>query len=176
MRIFAGFRGARGDYPLKREGVDSLQRSEIIADIFNNEAEKGDKDRAVRVRISNMTRALIADLDGELRGVLSKHPDLAEKIEDIALPDGDWLESKRHPNLTVRKVGAYLRWRQMQGDAEGVGEGDASFAAVRALGKDDELIAVYQRNLEKHQELRQLKGRSVPNYYYILYPETYSFN
>jgi hypothetical protein len=149
-----------------------LRKGEILADLFNNQ-DAEDAQQPVRVRLSHLSRALMEELHRDLKQLFAENDGLEAALNQVEVQDEEWVDARR-VDLSLRKLGAYLRWLDMGQLSEG-GVPEA-YTTVHRLGKDEELRTIVDRNLQRRQEAIQERGRHAPNYYYSVYPETYAFN
>lgn len=172
MRVFGGWRGVNRDVASRQSGVKGLKKSEMIADLFNNKEGEGEEKQSVKLRLSHASRALISELRKNVHDLIQSHSSLASALDAVEFPDEEWSSPSSSSDLSVRKVAAYLRWKELGSPQEG----SDGFEAISAAGADEEIQKIFEENWKKHEELRSMRSSTAPNYYYLVYPETYSFN
>lgn len=151
-----------------------LRRSEMVADIFNNQ-DSGKAAGEVKLRLSHASRKLGEDLRTRVQDFLKANKDLASDLNNIELPE----ESRGSPkHLAVRRMGMYLQWlriREIDETAE-LSEAEQPLQQLRQHGKDEEMRGLFGEYDAQRKAIREQHQKQAPNYYYMAYPETYSFN
>ncbi|MBB64192.1 MAG: hypothetical protein CMO81_03940 [Waddliaceae bacterium] len=173
MEIRSGYGRADKGQTAQGSKAGKMRSAELVSDLFNNQGQKDDDQRPIRVRLSHGSRILKESFQQDLEQLFKESPDLKERFDQVDLGS----EEQRGKDLLFRKVQAYMRWMGIR-EKEGVEEGDEShaFSKISELGKDEELKALMD-NMETHRkEIAQARQRQNPNYFYMVYPETYSFN
>ncbi len=122
----------------------------------------------------------MSELHKDIKDFLSFNKELHSNLEEIELPENDYIYMHNKGQLTMRKMGAYLRWLEIKdkhGDEEFNKEFEGTpYDSIHNLNKDDEIKKIYEENEEHRKAIQQERSKEVPNYYYLVYPETYSFN
>ena len=172
MRIGSSFRNAGSRLSPSSLSVAEMNKSEIVADLFNHQPPEEDNKESVRVHLSNASRALTAETMRNVEEFLAQHQEIAQEVEKIELSDD------RKESLTTRKLKAYLKWLEIreQGEMDPSSLQEAPYLAIHAQGKDQEIRNLYQESESKRQLIQENRRKHLPSYYYMVYPETYSFN
>jgi len=50
------------------------------------------------------------------------------------------------------------------------------YLSIHKQGKNDQIRSLHQEHHEVREQVRDHRKKDLPNYYYMIYPETYSFN
>jgi hypothetical protein len=152
----------------------ALKKSEIIADIFNHKPPDTEDKRDAKLHLSNTSKALQAQYRSEVSAFLKENASIQEHLSKIEL-EGEKASSEA---LMSRKLGAYVNWLRIRQNAgENLNSGaDAPYQAIHNIGKDEEIKAIVENNEERRQQVNAARKAFMPNYYYMVYPETYSFN
>lgn len=161
-----------------------MKNADIVNDIFNNRKEKKDDGQNVKLRISQASQALSNNLKEEISKFLSQNKSLAGHLEKIELPGQEFNQSRRNSDFAIRKLNMYLQWLQIREGGENMerapqeetGSAEAPYLAIHQENKDQEIQDIFSRNEDMRVSLQEDRSKSVPNYYYLVYPETYSFN
>lgn len=173
MQIFSEIRRYQQPASSPSEGSPKLRRSEMLADIFNNQ-ESGKASGDVKVRLSNASRRLGEALRSRVDAFLKENKAVGKDLQAIELPEESRGSSK---HLAVRRMGMYLQWlRIREGDDSELSEAEQPFEQLRSHGKDEEMRGLFQQYDDERQAIREQHKKQAPNYYYMAYPETYSFN
>ncbi|MFT4552106.1 MAG: hypothetical protein ACI9S8_000728 [Chlamydiales bacterium] len=168
----------------KSEFLESLKRTDLVNDIFNNRKEKKDDGQNVKLRISQSTRALSNNLKKDIADFLSQNKELSIHLEKLELPGQEYNQKNKNSDFNIRKLNMYMQWLQIREGGENV-EGaskeeihssEAPYMAIHQIGKDQEIRDIFSSNEDMRISLQENRSKSVPNYYYLVYPETYSFN
>jgi hypothetical protein len=170
---------ARRNQGGNRGQSDALKKSDHLADLFNNYSDKEDEKKHARVRLSRASRSLSHHFQEEVHHFLKQEKAVAKAIEAITLAEEDSPQPMQR-NLTMRKLTAYWQWLQTKDSLE---EGQElqeeegnPFQSLHQLGKDQEIKELYANDEKRHREVLEERQKSHPNYYYLVFPETYSFN
>ena len=166
MQIFREMSRPVQQNPAEREM--SLRRSELVSDLFNNRGDA--KDAAdVKLRLSHAARKLTDALRGRVEGFLKENKALGKDLDQIDLPDG----ARGSPGqVAVRKMSMYLQWEKLSDPDVAA----PTFEAVRSHGKDTEMREIFDQYDADRQRIQKERQQAAPNYYYMAFPETYSFN
>ena len=161
------------DKDQKGHVLDGLKKSDLMADIFNNNiSERGEK-RDARLNISRSSQALVEDFKRDVVEFLSHNKDVAKELKNVELSE----DGAGNNDFPERKMRLYIAWLSGQGASkEGSLEEEDAFLAVHRLGKDKEIIAIYEDHERKVLSLRSSMIKNSPTYYYQVFPEAYSFN
>jgi hypothetical protein len=169
----------RGDARKSRE----LDAADLVGDIFNNRTGDDEKEE-VKLRLSRTSYVLTEDLHRSVREFLSENKEIAGHLEEVEVTGSMYTSRNKRGNFVLRKMNLYRQWllinKEHSGGAvaehEEVSNFEERFRAIHKVGKDEEIEAIYSRHSDKVNEVKELRKREVPNYYYIVYPEAYSFN
>lgn len=160
-------------------GSRELRKTDHINDIFNHKPHEDKERRSAKLHLSNASKQISQEFRDGLRQFLKQNPEVGRQLHAITLP-GDDGEASPSPQLLQRKVGAYLQWltirEQNENQPIGDEESEAPYRAINDAGKDDELRELFERGNTRREEIRDHRRKNSPNYYYLVYPETYSFN
>jgi len=176
MRIWSGMtQGAPRLSENKGSKSSSLKKSEIIADIFNHKPVESDERKSTKLHLSNTSKALHAQHCQEVRDFLKENETVESQLREIELdPEG----SGSGDAVMTRKLGSYVSWLRIREHAseDSSAAGEAPYRAIHAEGKDEEIKALVDGNEQRRQKINADRKQFMPNYYYMVYPETYSFN
>lgn len=163
----------------RKEGVRDLQKADVINDIFNNRAESNDEKKDVKLRLSQTSRFLFHELKEKIHFFLEENKKIFQSLEKIPLPESEYTHRNQNSDLTMRKLSSYLHWLEIQKSSGGKQEHTESekpYIDIHKEGKDEEIKEIFTENEAKRKEIQQQRSKNVPNYYYLVYPETYAFN
>lgn len=175
MRIFREARSPSATLQ-NREGGIALRRSEVVSDIFNNRSDKKDTEGDVKLRLSHASRRISEGLRQRVSSFLKDEPELAQALEEIPLEEEG---VKKGASQSVRRMSTYLQWVHIRGASDEGGElteAELPYAAVQALGKDEEMASLFKQRETDHEKVQEERKRQAPHYYYMAFPEVYSFN
>lgn len=168
MRVGSGYH--KGFGAGTQASPDPLKKKELLEDIFNNRApSKGDQS-GFKLRLSYASSALDHNLKIELKQAIKENPKLEKALDQI--PMGEELDSIPVENQRLRKLKAYLRWQKhFAGDG-----GDRYFSTLKQEDTKGALEQIGEKLDSKKEFFSDEKKKSSSNYFYWVYPETYSFN
>lgn len=184
----AGSIGSLGSGAVNGKGSSrKMSAAEVTADIFNNAHDPEDEKRDVKLRLSNTVRFMNNELRKDIKKFLVDNRVIAKELDKIEVPENEYTPSYDKSDLTIRKLGMFLRWLNIQenhNEEKGSAEEkdsepnplDESFRKIHKENKSKEILKIYQDFDAKRKELHFSRKKTVPNYYYLVYPETYSFN
>ena len=191
MRIFgqksAPMNSSHSASSSSASGSKALKKSEIIDDLFNNKSKKNDRDWAVKVRLSKSSKLLAYKLQERVANFLEKNKDLSSNLQKIQLPNEQEQEfsynRRQNLPLQVRKLKSYLNWvdildkKNEKLDSKGGEESlEAPYMRVHKEGKSEEVRALFSDHQALQSEVKDQRRKNIPNYYYMIHPETYAFN
>ena len=100
--------------------------------------------------------------------------------ENIPLIDSEYISTSKNSDMTLRKLSAYRLWLHIQNTQEepkkNHNQADTPFLAVYEQDKDNKIENIYQQHEKKRSQIHAERTKNIPNYYYVLFPETYAFN
>jgi len=162
----------------KGSEVSGLRKSEIIADIFNHRPDDSGAKRDVRVYLSHASRALNAEFHGEVSAFLKQNPKIEKNLSRIELSGEGW-ERVRPEQLIMRRLVAYVNWLKIREHCQeefAVGDQNDVYMAIHSEGQDERIKVLVAANDARREAVETKRKRYFPNYYYMMYPETYAFN
>ena len=180
MRILGGSQGFGS--PAKKEvsGSERQNRSEFIADIFNNQVSGKEGKKDVKVRLSYTSRRLTQELNGRIGGFLKENHVIADELSKVELPENPYgSQASSNESLQGRKLFSYLNWLRIRENDDPTAEvapAEEPFKAIQQEKKDEEIKAIYREYDAQRLDAKELRNRHAPTYYYLAYPEAYSFN
>ena len=103
---------------------------------------------------------------------------MAKAINNIPIPENSYTLKAKDSALHMRKLYSYYSWLNINKNLEEpfVTQDSQPFMELQALQKDKEIISIYENIESYHQVLQENRQKNTPNYYYNMYPESYSFN
>ncbi len=151
----------------------SLKKSELLSDLFNNSAPKEEEGGSARLRISYSSKALYGHLKKNVMGFLQHHKPFAIDLEEIPL--GEEVDESSLPSgdRQVRKLMVYHQWLTVGGETE---VQEPPFKELQEHQLDEKVKELFQEHAGYQKEILEKRKKSTPNYYYLVHPETYSFN
>lgn len=158
--------------------VLGLKKSELLSDLFNNSTPKNEANGSVRLRISHTSKALYKKLKVQIKEFLSQNKEISKAIDEIPI-DVEEGRAVSEADLTVRRFTAYHQWLGIQDQENSPpteDEESAPFNRVQKENKDKAIRSIFQKHTEQQKAAVSGRLRASPNYYYIIHPETYSFN
>lgn len=164
---------ARSFFSQKKQGntkTDQLQKADHISDIFNHRPKDEGEKKGAHVHLSNASCSLHEQLGVSIKKLLKKNPDLAAALDHIPLPEHDHLSLQAS---FVAKARSYVSWVQQKQETGG---GDAVYQQVQKQDPDSLLEKIFHSFTQKKEQMVKERQQALPNYYYLVYPETYSFN
>lgn len=175
MRIFGEARRPYQSSVQKKDDGPTLRRSEVVADIFNNRPSTEGTTTDVKLRLSHASRKISEGLRQRVFQYLNTQSELKQALDAIDLP-GDLRGSDSQ--LAVRRMSTYLQWTRIRekSEEEELAEAEIPYTQVQALGKDEEMHALFQQRNTDREAIQETQKRHAPHYYYMAFPETYSFN
>lgn len=178
MRINSGLRNSGPRLSSSSGSVAEMHKSEVVADLFNHQPLDNDEDRlGARVHLSYASKLLNMEFQQEVQDFLADHREIAAEVDKIVV-----LEEGGHcKDLTLRKLRSYLVWCEIhhevsQEEGGKVPESERPYHAIRSLDRDQEIQGLYKENGKKRALIQENRKKHLPSYYYMVYPETYSFN
>lgn len=157
------------------EKLSGLKKSEVINDLFNNR-RNSEQEKEAFIQLSKTSKNLQQNLEDRLKDFFKKEKELAKLMEKMPLSEG-LFQNKGGTNL-LRKTRAYLQWVKIhQETIEEPAEEEPHLALeIHKMGKDPEIKALFEENDVLRQRINEQRKKNTLNYYYMVYPETYSFN
>jgi hypothetical protein len=176
MRISSGLRSLNSRLPQGTQGKESLEKTEIVADLFNNPLSQKDSQGDSKLRLSNASRLMREELKNRTDKFLKENPNISKHLGEIHLEASAY--SKIDPNSQpLRKITNYLHWLRIHEESEGEPtEQEAPYLAIHQEEKDNELRELFEQQETKRIELKKERAKLAPSYYYLAYPEAYAFN
>jgi len=179
MEIWSGVTRSTTSASEKRAGRSGrLRKSDHISDLFNHQPDEEKEKKGTRVHLSQASRVLTDQHRQKVTGFLKEHPELKKGLEQIPLPGVD--EERPQGAMVGRQIRAYLQWLEIREKHGGAplaeGESETPFLAVHQLGKDTELKQLMGERETAQKGVQDVRQKNNPNYYYLVYPEAYSFN
>ncbi|SCC90683.1 hypothetical protein SCG7086_BY_00040 [Chlamydiales bacterium SCGC AG-110-P3] len=160
-------------------GSRELRKNDHINDIFNHKPREDKERRSARLHLSNASRQLSEEFRQNLQAFINRNPEVGKQLHRITLP-GDEGEVKASPQLLRRKVGVYLQWlkirEKVSNEPIGDEESESPYQAIHRSNKDNELRQLFEQGDVRRAEISEHRRKNSPNYYYMVYPETYAFN
>lgn len=167
------------------ENLKGIEKNDIISDIFNNRSDFNEEKREVKIRLSQTSQVLSHELKEEIQNFLSQNKELAKLFEQLSLPEEVYTHREKHSDLILRKVGTYLQWLKIREEnpssdplqkEEEVNNSEKLYLAIHKHNKGELIKNIFDNNEEKRKSIQAHRNKHVPNYYYLVYPETYAFN
>lgn len=177
MRIGSGLRNTGSRLPSTSSSVTEMRKSEVVADLFNHQPPGDDEElSSVRVHLSYASRLLNEEFKQNVQGFLDQHRELATEVDKIQLAEEESVKG----DLTVRKLRSYLTWSEIHGpekeESPEISAQEKPYFAIRALDQEQQIQKISQENDDKREGIKANRKKHLPSYYYMVYPETYSFN
>lgn len=156
----------------RQSSAQRLDSEKLIDDIFNNKSPT--EEGTVKLRLSHTATALYDELKDRVNTFLSKNKKLQAAVEKIPLPESKYSQTSPSADLNVRKLATYARWLKTP-PQEGQ-EVPAEYKSVQEEQKDPEISELFNTHEEDRKAMEESRKKQSPNYFYLIYPETYSFN
>lgn len=163
----------------KKEGeaekLTGLKKSEVIHDLFNNRG-RDEKQHQIKIQLSQTSKSLSQDLEEKVFNFFRQEKKMASLVEQMPLGESPY-QTKQSSNL-LRKTRAYLRWLEIhENKMDTLEESESNLPLeIYKMGKDEELKSFFEENDTLRRQVNEQRKINTPNYYYLIYPETYSFN
>lgn len=158
----------------QKEKLTGLYKSDVIGDIFNNRQENNEEKRHVKVCISQTSQLLANDLKKDFENFLGKNKEVAKLLKNIQIPENEYTCQAKNSDLSIRKIRSYLRWLQFK--EKNKSPENKTYLSIHELNKDEDIKAIFIKNDTKRKDIHANRCKNIPNYYYLVYPETYAFN
>ncbi len=183
MKIRSQLKSTDSRYASSDKNLPGLNKTDVVGDLFNNRRHSKEERSDVKVRLSRTSHALNHDLQKNIKEFLGKNSKLSKLINELPLPENEIHSNLRTNALLTRKLSSYHRWlkfseQQTNSEMEPGSEieEDSHFLAIQQMKKDEEIKEIFSLNKEKYKAIQSHRSKESPNYYYLVHPETYSFN
>jgi hypothetical protein len=177
MRITRAFSQGSSGAGTNSKGISGLKKSELTADIFNHKLAKEGGTGDVKLHLSYAVKALTEEFKGKIKSFLHENQDFAKSLDDIKLPETIG-ETRQGADLSLRRLRAYVSWMKIRESSlqTDISPSEASYYELQQTGKDTLVKELIQEHEDQRLQLKEQRKKLMPNYYYAVNPETYSFN
>lgn len=148
-------------------------RADAIDDLFNNSPKQEDNP-SIKLRLSKTLQYLQQGLSDEVKSFLKENKEMRLALEEVELPKSEYTQYTKGADFTLRKLKSYLSWKQIASqETQSTGH---PFEKIKELEKNGEIEEMFGRYDKKLQDVLEQRRKNNPNYFYLFFPETYTFN
>lgn len=175
MEIFTGMRSLspQAQAAEREKRSAELRKKDLISDLFNNQATEESERGDVKLRLSKTSRVLGQRLQQASAAFLKEHQDVRQALDRVPLNEDGYANA-------TRQLKAYVNWLDIrqpeQGELDDLSSSEQAYMDVHGMGKDEQIRELFHDYEDQRQNNVAARTRHSPNYYYLAYPETYSFN
>jgi hypothetical protein len=165
--------------PSSQKKSKKLGNPEFISDLFNNRKEHHDEESHTKIRLSYTVKAMLKEFEAKTEFFLNKEKKIAKALEKISLPENTYTTIQKHSNLNLRKLSSYLQWLssyQTPPTKKNTPRSEQPFIEIFNENKNATIKELFSELDQAHKKIQIQRKKNSPNYFYLNYPETYSFN